>query len=604
MTPYVSFARGVFSLALSVSAMMSLHVHAETVGGGDFYPHIISSTDATMVSNKTQLLDALAAAQSGDVIYIQDDAIIDLSGTWRIAIPSGVTLASGRGKPGSEGALLLTGSEKYDYLFSLYNVSDVRITGLRFKGPYSGIDDERCGGNDAQGVRIRASSNIRLDNNQFYAWPNAGISVKSSQSVDVSYNHFHHNRRKERTPGCRYYGLGYGVAADTSTDVRISYNLFHHNRHDIASAGSISSETEYEASYNLVLDGGISHSFDVHGGDDRESRDDHNAGHRFWFHHNRFYYPDHEAIKIRGIPLVGAWIWDNQFIHANQQTAIEQRYATGNMFVEPNTYQIDKLNAVYASLGGSDYWHYRKFESSSLAQLKWGDFDGDGRQDAFKSDGSHWWISRGAKQAWEVWGTSQIASENLGFADFNGDGQTDVFRSHKGIWWVSYSGKSKWQQLGVSNVALPDLRFGDFNGDGKDDILRANKGEWKVSWSGTSRWEILNTEKDALSDILFGDFNGDGKTDLFKADGKTWWVCLSAKGEWLPWGNSKNLISSLKVGDFNGDGKSDIFKANGGHWYVSYAGQNRWQQIGTSNITDVKILDINGDKRSDVIAIF
>jgi len=89
------------------------------IGGGPLYARIVSRSSATtVVSNSTQLLAALAGAASGDVVYIEDDAEIDLTGHGSISIPKNVTLASGRGNNGSRGALLyVTEAKGYSQLF-------------------------------------------------------------------------------------------------------------------------------------------------------------------------------------------------------------------------------------------------------------------------------------------------------------------------------------------------------------------------------------------------------------------------------------------------------------------------------------------------------
>ena len=84
----------------------------------------------------------------------------------------------------------------------------------------------------------------------------------------VHHNVIQFNRRQEDHDKCDHnYGLGYGVEIDSGS-VTIEANVFDHNRHDIASRGLPGAH--YTATYNLVLDGAVQQSFDVHGGVDRE----------------------------------------------------------------------------------------------------------------------------------------------------------------------------------------------------------------------------------------------------------------------------------------------------------------------------------------------
>ena len=70
------------------------------IGGGAGYTRIIAESDTRVkyvVSTKDQLLTALKSAKSGEVIFVKGNANIDLTGTYGITIPEGVTLASNRG---------------------------------------------------------------------------------------------------------------------------------------------------------------------------------------------------------------------------------------------------------------------------------------------------------------------------------------------------------------------------------------------------------------------------------------------------------------------------------------------------------------------------
>ena len=66
----------------------------------------------------------------------------------------------------------------------------------------------------------------------------------------------------------------------------------------------------YTATYNLVLAGAVEHSYDVHGGKDREDCTN-VAGSGFVIHHNTFLQAHKPAVRLRGIPIKGAWIYKN-----------------------------------------------------------------------------------------------------------------------------------------------------------------------------------------------------------------------------------------------------------------------------------------------------
>src|SRR5207249_8471600 len=62
---------------------------------------------------------------------------------------------------------------------------------------------------------------------------------------------------------------------------------------------------------NLVLDDAVEQSFDVHGGKDRNDCTN-IAGTAFVIHHNTFLQSHKPAVRMRGIPMTGAWIYKNQ----------------------------------------------------------------------------------------------------------------------------------------------------------------------------------------------------------------------------------------------------------------------------------------------------
>jgi len=92
------------------------------------------------VTNKAGLLSALSSAVAGDVIYVNDNAKIDLTSEHDIIIPAGVTLASGRGNGTSQGALLyshnliFTNGEEVEYNLFKSGWKRSKITGLRIEG--------------------------------------------------------------------------------------------------------------------------------------------------------------------------------------------------------------------------------------------------------------------------------------------------------------------------------------------------------------------------------------------------------------------------------------------------------------------------------------
>ena len=305
----------------------------DPIGGGPGYRRIVPPP-ASQVKTAERLVAALANAKAGDVVYVADDAEIDLSGKENLTVPAGVTLASGRGRGGSQGALLFSNQLKTIPLF-LTGGDKVRVTGLRLRGPDPGrrTDEMRRLHREGKYYSIPNSRGIQsahpgleVDNCDLSAWSHAAVFLrKGASGAHVHHNAMHHNQRS---------GLGYGVCLDESTAL-IEANRFDWCRHHIAATGRPG--TGYEARYNLVLENANGHSFDMHGGRDRKDGTD-IAGDWLKIHHNTFRAPSVAAVVIRGRPTGRADIHHNSFHHAGPDKAVRQTNAKGNLHVYENVY--------------------------------------------------------------------------------------------------------------------------------------------------------------------------------------------------------------------------------------------------------------------------
>ena len=230
----------------------------EPIGGGAGYSRVVKPADATVtVRTAAALLAAIASAKPGNIIYVEDGAAIDLSGSSNILIPGGVTIASGRGRDGSAGGLIFTttfSSPNTPPLFRT-NGSGIRITGVRMAGPSNSI------GRTApmyHGIYV-AHYWTEIDNSEFWGFNYAAIETTAgTQGLYVHHCYFHHNTRT---------GVGYAVCPSQGVAL-IEGNLFDYHRHSIASSGQ--SPSGYEARYNLVMEHSVSHAFDMHGAADFE----------------------------------------------------------------------------------------------------------------------------------------------------------------------------------------------------------------------------------------------------------------------------------------------------------------------------------------------
>jgi hypothetical protein len=291
----------------------------DPIGGGPGYRDIKTQGDPT-VRTAEELLAALKVAKAGQVVFIPDGVEIDLTGQRSVKIPGGVTLAGTRGLNGSLGARIFDTLRQSHTLMGTAG-RNVRVTGLRFEGPYGEAD--RVG--DQSEFFSIAHSDAEVDNCEISKFNCVGIGVSSIViNVYIHHNYIHH---------CQLGGLGYGVST-SSSDVRIIANKFDYCRHHIASSGTPGSG--YEAAWNLVGPNATSHHFDMHGGRDRGDSTD-IAGDWIHIHHNTFQ-GNQRHVVIRGVPCRGAEVHHNWLAGPAKDKVI----SGGNTKVYRNVYGPDK----------------------------------------------------------------------------------------------------------------------------------------------------------------------------------------------------------------------------------------------------------------------
>jgi hypothetical protein len=171
---------------------------------------------------------------------------------------------------------------------------------------------------------------------------------------------------------------------------------------------------------------------------------------------------------------------------------------------------------------------------SAVSAMAVGDFDGNKVADIFWADGHTWWVSYGGNTAFQEVQTSGFHRTDLRFGDFNADGRTDVFGISNTDWEVSYapaSGQglfSSWTPLRKKLTdTVNDLVVADFNGDGHADVATDCSGCWQISFRGIENWQTFSQPVS-----LSGDFAGVGH---FRG---------AAPADVLTWNNSGKCDSS------------------------------------------------------------
>jgi hypothetical protein len=270
------------------------------------------------------------------------------------------------------------------------------------------------------------------------------------------------------------------------------------------------------------------------------------------------------------------------------------------MFAVGFSAKAQTYNFWKTSHSGSGPWTNINSSKFSIKDLRFGDFDGNGKYDVFASWGGQWNVSYDGTGPWTYLNSSNLGVDDVALGDFDGDGKTDVFAAWDGFWRISFGGVTGWQIVNGSSFGLSKLRFGDFNGDGKTDVFAAWDGHWHVSYSATSLWKTINTSNLGIDDIWLGDFNGDGKSDVFAPWGGHWHISYSGTGAWQTVNGSSFELGNLRFGDLNGGG-TDVIATWGGHLHVSYNATSAWQQINSApiDVSEMRFADFDGDHKDD-----
>ena len=284
------------------------------IGGGNGYSNTISRDDPRVkyiVDTQSELLSALQNARSGDVIYVEGNANIDMNGHFSVLVPDGVTIASNRGENGSPGGRIYqsstTGSgPDTDWYTTMFKVTgqNVRITGLRLQGPDNSTSSPQ------RFAIFSTARNLEVDNCEIFGWGYAGVALFRTGGVSdmkiggyIHHNYIHH---------CQWRGLGYGVEVGQGGVGLIEANKFDYCRHAIAGTGDVNNG--YEVCYNIFGPNfpmsNTAHVVDMHG---VSTPSGNVAGDRLVIHHNTFeaISTTDYSIAIRGIPRTGAYIDHN-----------------------------------------------------------------------------------------------------------------------------------------------------------------------------------------------------------------------------------------------------------------------------------------------------
>ena len=617
----------------------SSFLHGPSGGGVGYQGAVVIDSSFVEVTTLESLQNALSADEPR--IFIPGDVQIQTQ-TPLVVDTDNVIIAGDRGYIGadgqaSEGALLtLDSSAGNKPLFDVTG-DNVRISGLRLRG--TSVDLL------THGIHMTASPTrsltLEVDNNEISQFGHSAVRLLGHEQpgttrieARVHHNHIHDNNNTS-------YGYG-TVLSKNNVSATIVYNYYDDNRRSVAGSGH--EDQSYTAAYNLTEENSLQGEYDMHGFSDYNKNDcsalkechpyeDCNrAGTEMVVLNNATVNAEKGFFFLRGKPEQGAYItrnfsqdeyfeWRDAYriwrtstqegcdldCPADATIKLERPlWEENRLCVQDNNLNPDGRYVQYVSWSGSHTWTPLFFNAYKYGETGVGDFDGNGIDDVFYTDGSTWWVSWDGVTPWVVLNTPAISDHtiaDLGFGDFNGDGRTDVFHIIGSQWRYSSGGNSGWTNLAALTGAGRELVFKDFNGDGETDVFLNMGIHWLVSWSGLSSWTVLRIPDINTDQLGFGHFDDDGKTDVFWNDGLEWKVSWNGTSEWEILKTLGSAAEELELGDFDGDGITDVFWADGSHWHISRRGTSDWETIANSGYTRPKLFfgDFNGDGKTDVL---
>ena len=453
-----------------------------------------------------------------------------------------------------------------------------RITGLAIEGPSTSTSADTS----VMGIQTTAHEDLggaelamEIDHSDLYGFPLAAVNVwgarpsipveqcqsprTTSAPVVVQRSYIHANRKD---------GSGYGVALGGDGRATILGNTFMGNRHAISGSGD--SGQSYYAYGNFTLFSAPKQSFyrnqdfDMHGtgGGDctvgSSSGRGGTAGDVVDIRHNTFLGDNRNNFLLRGAPCQFARFADNV-------TRQSSNPALGYQAATTDTCD-DDLVVPFSETGN----RYEIGDPTGTTVAH--DFDGDGLDDLFVATGAAYYLSFAGKTSWRFRAFGTDALRDLRFGDFDGDGRTDVVRSTRSLAGVSaphtiqvrWGGEGEWAKLFDLDAEIDDLAVGDFDGDGRADLLHLDGSAWQMlrgngttaGWGGTNPLFSVRAR-----DVRVGRFDSDGRDDvLIASSGKWYFISAGVPTSTTLIGPARGSFDDLRFADVNGDGLTDAVR--------------------------------------------
>lgn len=299
---------------------------------------------------------------------------------------------------------------------------------------------------------------------------------------------------------------------------------------------------------------------------------------------------EHAAATVSAYRLTPAW-----FVAASGASAWGERYVATETRDEIRLADLDGdglADAFRSDAVTGTWWWARDTRAAwvvlngpgiplrvATADVRFANLVGDARHDVFWIDGGKWMVSDGgtgpATTLNSLGGVASPPLEDLAFGDFDGNGRSDVFRSvaATGNWYISRDGSGPWEEYlpadATRRISTKLLRFADFDGDGRTDVFDSHESPTVTSWryvaAGTASWTTLQsflaTDAPELEDLAFGRFDTDVGDDILVTTGAAWQRSSGGSGPLTTTVRSCRRMRELIAADIDGDGILDLLRS-------------------------------------------
>lgn len=195
------------------------------------------------------------------------------------------------------------------------------------------------------------------------------------------------------------------------------------------------------------------------------------------------------------------------------------------------------------------------------------DIDNDGTTDVLYRDGAgNLGFVKSGREPLRPLTTTPEPMANLRFGDFDGDGLTDIFSTRGGQWQVWYGSLKDWRPTQTSGHAISHFLFGEFDEHKGTDVAAITGGKWQISSGSLGSWTELNSlQRSSFQGAVVADFDGDGRSDIaFDDGGERWNYTSGGAGSMLALregdgqGGPYPKLKQMLVGRFDGDPRAEV----------------------------------------------